>query len=63
MQFTSFDSQQLILPCESRRPSLSMEGEVTLREEDPAESYKIGEVLSKYVFFALTCPFNLTKNS
>jgi len=40
-----------------------MEGEVTLREEDPAESYKIGEVLSKYVFFALTCTFNLTKNS
>lgn len=47
MQFTSFESQQLILPAESRRPSLTVEGEATLREEDPNESYKIAEVLAK----------------
>jgi hypothetical protein len=47
MQFSSFDKQQLVLPAESRRPSLSVAEEARINDSDPADVYSFQDTISK----------------
>ncbi|XP_053385363.1 uncharacterized protein LOC123538773 isoform X2 [Mercenaria mercenaria] len=50
MQFSTFDKQQLILPAESRRPSLTVAEEPKINESDPNENFTFADTISKGSF-------------